>query len=205
MCATRSTGTSKASASSARLAALEQRLLRLEAESAIRACLRRYMDLCDHLDAHTSMDALADCFTDDAAWSGKGSRYADRFGSHEGRDAILAMLGQYRGSLPGDAGACRPPHFALNAHFLCSERIDHIDDERARGHWVMLQTSTFASGASHLNAAALSVELRRCDDQHWRIARFETENLFGRPVSHWNSAEALPVPPTLKPNRQELP
>ena len=78
---------------------LSTRLARLEAESAIRACVRRYMDLCDHLDAHTPMDQLLDCFTADAEWAGKGARYGERFGAHVGRAAIGDMLGAYRGSL----------------------------------------------------------------------------------------------------------
>lgn len=176
------------------LAQLMQRLARLEAESSIRACVRRYMDLCDHLDASTPMDQLLDCFTADAEWAGKGARYGERFGAHTGRAAIGAMLGAYRGSLPGEDGPQRPPHFAMNAHFLCSEHIAHTADGQADASWVMLQTSTFASGASHLNAAQLKLQMQRGDDGQWRIARFETENLFSRPVSHWHSDAALPVP-----------
>ncbi len=176
------------------LAQLMQRLDRLEAESSIRACVRRYMDLCDHLSAHTPMDQLLDCFTADAVWAGKGARYGERFGAHTGREAIGNMLGAYRGSLPGDAGPQRPPHFAMNAHFLCSEHITHTGDGQAHASWVMLQTSTFASGASHLNAAQLNLQMQRGDDGLWRIAHFQTENLFSRPVSHWHSEATLPVP-----------
>ncbi|SPO54601.1 conserved protein of unknown function [Pseudomonas sp. JV551A1] len=57
----------------------------------------------------------------------------------------------------------------------------------------MLQTSTFADGASHLNAAKLTVEFVRESDA-WRISHFQTENLFGRPTQSWNSDVALPVP-----------
>jgi hypothetical protein len=179
---------------SARCADLAARLDRVEAESQIRACVRRYMDLCDHLDAATPMDQLLDCFTVDAEWAGKGARYGERFGAHIGREAIGAMLGAYRGSLPDETGPQRPPHFAMNAHFLCSEHITHLADGQAQAQWVMLQTSTFASGASHLNAAQLNLHMQRGDDSQWRIARFQTENLFSRPVSHWHSDATLPVP-----------
>lgn len=178
-----------------RLAALEARIQRFEDAAAIRACVQRYMALCDRLDASTPMDALGDCFTEDALWAGKGARYGASFGGHQGRAAIVAMLGRYRGSLPGEAPP-RPPHFAFNAHFLCNEQITPLAEGRAQAGWLMLQTSTFAGGASHLNAAQLTLQMARGGDGRWRIARFETENLFSRPVDHWHSNAPLPVPAT---------
>jgi ketosteroid isomerase-like protein len=168
-----------------RLAALEARLQRFEDAAAIRACVTRYMALCDRLDADTPLDLLLDCFTEHAVWAGKGARYGAGFGSHHGRAAIGAMFAGYMG---------RPAHFALNVHFLTSELITPGGADAAQASWVMLQTSTFADGASHLNAAQLTLAMARCADGHWRIARFETENLFSRPVSHWQSAQALPLP-----------
>lgn len=176
-----------------RLAALEQRLQRLEDAQAIRDCVLRYMDLCDHLDAHTPMDALGDCFTEDALWAGTGARYGASFGGHQGRAAIVAMLGRYRGSV-GHEEPARPPHFAFNAHFLTSEQISPTGPDTADAGWLMLQTSSFSAGGSHLNAARLRLQMQRGADGHWRIARFETENLLSRPVSTWHSDAALPVP-----------
>ncbi|PXW99369.1 SnoaL-like protein [Sphaerotilus hippei] len=168
-----------------RLQQLEARLQTLEAEQAIRACVNRYMALCDRLDARTPLDELLSLFTEDAVWSGRGSRYGSSFGRHEGRAAIGTMLARYMGT---------PAHFALNVHFLCSELI-HVDSPySADAHWVMLQTSTFADGRSHLNAAQLRLRMVHDLDGQWRIARFETENLFSRPVDHWQSDTALPVP-----------
>ncbi|MEN9891799.1 MAG: hypothetical protein RLY78_2094 [Pseudomonadota bacterium] len=184
----------------ARLQAAEQRLRAVDDAEAIRACVLRYMALCDRLDADTPMDALGDCFTDDAVWAGKGARYGERFGGHQGRAAIVAMLGRYRGSLPGELRpadeAPRAPHFAFNAHFLCNERItpDAADADAADAHWQMVQTSTFSAGGAHLNAAELTLRLRRGADGRWRIARFETENLLSRPVSTWHAAAPVPVP-----------
>jgi hypothetical protein len=77
-------------------------------------------------------------------------------------------------------------------HFLTSELIE-VQDDTVLGSWVMLQTSTFASGASHLNAARLNVRFAEEDGQ-WRMAHFQTENLFSRPVEAWNSDAELPVP-----------
>ena len=153
---------------SQRLARLEARLQRFEDADAIRACVTRYMTLCDSLDAATPLHELLDCFTEDALWAGKGARYGASFGGHQGRDAIGAMFRRYMGS---------PAFFALNVHFLCSEQITPSGDD-----------------ASHLNAARLRLQMARCADGRWRIARFETENLFSRPVSHWHSDADLPVP-----------
>lgn len=162
---------------------LEARLHQLESESAVRACMNRYMVLCDALDARTPLDELAGLFTADAIWEGKGAKYAKSFGGYRGREAIRAMFAGYM---------TEPAHFALNVHFLCSELI-RVEGDEANGSWVMLQTSTFASGASHLNAARLTVRFRE-EEGAWRMAHFQTENLFGRPVEAWNSDAHLPVP-----------
>ena len=162
---------------------LEARLHQLESEHAVRACMNRYMALCDALDAHTPLEELAGLFSVDAIWEGKGAKYAKSFGGYRGREAIRAMFAGYMSE---------PAHFALNVHFLCSELI-RVEGDQANGSWVMLQTSTFASGASHLNAARLTVRFRE-EQGVWRMAHFQTENLFGRPVDAWNSDAHLPVP-----------
>ena len=164
---------------------LDRRLRRLEAESAIRACLTTYMDLCDHLDPHTDLAALGSLFTPDCVWEGRGSRYGKTFGRHEGRAAIVAYLGSY----------CEPQHFAANAHFLSSERIAVAEDgATATGHWMMLQTPTFHDGSSFLMAARLDIDFR-LDDGEWRMARFGTTNLYARPVGAWNQPTPIPSPP----------
>lgn len=162
---------------------LEARLHLLESQNAVRACMNRYMVLCDALDARTPLDELAGLFTVDAIWEGKGAKYAKSFGGYRGREAIRAMFAGYMSD---------PAHFALNVHFLCSELI-RVEGDEASGSWVMLQTSTFASGASHLNAARLTVRFRE-EQGVWRMAHFQTENLFGRPVDAWISDAHLPVP-----------
>ena len=75
----------------AHLRQLEARLDRLESEGAIRACINRYMFLCDYLDARTPLDELAGLFTVDAVWEGIGEKYKGTFGRIEGREAIAAM------------------------------------------------------------------------------------------------------------------
>jgi hypothetical protein len=161
---------------------LLSRIEDLESENAIRRVVADYMRLCDHLDETTHMDELADLFTSDAVWAGRGVRYSATFGSHHGRDAIVAMLDRYR----------HPMHFAFNAHFLSSESIV-VDGTLARGQWMMLQTSTYATGASDLRGARLDIALRR-EAARWRMCRFETLNLFSRPVGPWDDPTPVPVP-----------
>lgn len=167
------------------LAAILARLTRLEAEGEIRRVMMRYMELCDHLNASTPMDELGSLFATDAVWAGKGQRYGAAFGGHQGRDTIVAMLDTYRGPVP---------HFAMNAHFMSSETIA-VDGDSALGTWMMLQTSTYADGRSDLRSARLEVTFR-VEDGQWRIARFETENLFSRPVDRWDDPAPVPVPDT---------
>lgn len=168
-----------------RLEQLEQRLVQLESENAVRACMNRYMVLCDDLGVDSPLDELAGLFSEDATWEGKGAKYQNAFGGYRGRDSIKAMFATYM---------VEPAHFALNVHFLTSEMI-RVEGARASGSWVMLQTSTFASGASHLNSARLSVEFQQEPETGvWRMAHFVTENLFSRPVDTWNSNAHLPVP-----------
>lgn len=161
------------------------RLAQLEAEGEIRRLMARYMELCDHLDATTPMNELGALFAIDAVWAGKGARYSAAFGGHVGRDAIVAMLDTYRSPVP---------HFAMNAHFLCSENIA-VAGGNATGNWMMIQTSTYADGRSGLRTATLECDFV-VEKGRWCIARFDTENLFSRQVDSWDDQAALPVPDT---------
>jgi hypothetical protein len=165
------------------LASVYERLERLESETEIRGLVATYFDLCERLDAPSSLAELRALFTEDATWRGRGARYGRAFGAHEGRDAIIAMLGAYTGP---------PPHFALNAHFLGSERIE-VNGRSANGRWLMLQTSTYTAGGSDLRAASLRLEFERLAEG-WRIRRFETENIFSRGVEAWNDQSPIPLP-----------
>jgi hypothetical protein len=57
----------------------------------------------------------------------------------------------------------------------------------------MLQTATYAHGASELRSARLTIGFARSADR-WRMHRFETENLFSRPVERWNDPAPTPAP-----------
>lgn len=171
------------------LARLRRRVEELEAQGLVRACANRYMALCDGLGVGTDLGPLMALFTPDAVWEGKGARYAKTFGRLEGHEAIRAMFAQY--TVP-------PGHFRLNVHFLTGEEIV-VEGDVARGGWVMLQTSTFSDGTSRLSAARLDLRFRR-DEGRWRIAHFQTERLFSRPVAaSWDADGDLPVPDQAKP------
>lgn len=166
----------------ATLDALVRRVQVLEAESDCRRVLARYFQICDRLGPDTPFDELGSLFTRDATWQGKG-RYRAAFGAYAGRDAIVAMIATYCGS---------PPHFAMTGHFFSAEDIT-VRDETASGKWMMLQCSTYADGAADLRSAALSVGFA-IEDGRWRMARFESENIFSRRVDRWSDAAAIPVP-----------
>ncbi|MEW5248413.1 nuclear transport factor 2 family protein [Microbulbifer discodermiae] len=164
---------------------LHKRVSDLEASRDVSACLHEYMRLCDHLDEGFDLAPLMALFTWDAIWEGKGKRYAATFGRREGREAIRTMFARYT----------QPPaHFALNVHFLTSEKVAVLSDSEAEGSWVLLQTSTFADGRSQLSSALLNVRFRLSEGA-WKIAHFCTTSRFNRPVqTPWDNPQPLPVP-----------
>ena len=160
------------------------RLEHLEAVNSIRNCLNRYMEICDALNASTDLNELMALFSADAVWEGIGERYAKSFGRYEGAKAISAMFASYMR---------KESHFSLNAHFVNSEQIQ-VQHDHAVGKWLMLQTSSFVQGGSHLNAAKLHIDFKRIAVDQWVIAHFRTENIFSRQTSDWSDQAALPVP-----------
>lgn len=160
------------------------RLQQLEDSQAARVCISDYMRLCDQLDSPETVQAIGALFTADACWEGLGEPYASRLGKHQGREAIITLMASY---------VRQPAHFAMNAHFLCSEALSHTPDGALRGRWLMLQTSAFTAGGAHLNAAEICVTFAR-DANGMAMRHFTTRNLFSRPVDHWHAADALPVP-----------
>ena len=162
--------------------ALARRVALLEAEGAVRRVAMAYFRHCDTLSPQTRFDELGGLFTQDAVWEGRG-RYRKAFGRHEGRVAIVAMLASY----------ATPPHFALNAHYLSSETIDVMGEDKARAGWMMLQVSTYRDGRSDLRSAALTLDFA-CEGGVWCIARFVTESIFSRDVGPWNDEAPISVP-----------
>lgn len=161
-----------------------QRLEELEAQNAIRNCMNRYMEICDQLDIDTDLNELMALFDQDSIWEGVGEKYKKSLGYHASWQAIYDMFKTY---------TQEQSHFVMNAHFVNSEQIE-LKGDMAHAKWMMLQTSTFRDGRSHLNGAKLNVKFKKQADQSWKIKHFQTENLFSRPVSHWHSEAELPVP-----------
>ena len=168
--------------SEAAIEALAGRVATLEAESACRRVLARYFQICDRLGPDAPLAELGMLFTRDATWQGKG-RYREAFGGYAGREAIVAMIAGYCGS---------PPHFAMTGHFYSAEDIA-VSGDTASGRWMMLQCSTYADGTADLRSAALTVGFAQ-EEGRWRIARFESENVFSRRVDRWSDEAAIPVP-----------
>ncbi|WP_339487277.1 nuclear transport factor 2 family protein [Pseudomonas sp. EL_65y_Pfl2_R95] len=155
--------------SALRLQDMAQRLAVLEAESAIRRLMARYMDLCDVPHASVQVDDLAALFTADAVWEGIGSLAAKSFGRQHGRQAVAVFVASYL-----------PPveHFALNLHLLTSESIAvNGDAETASGQWIMQQISRYSQGGSELFCARLNIDFA-CVEGQWLIAHFRTCRLF---------------------------
>lgn len=164
---------------------LRHRVSALEASQHVSACLHEYMQLCDYLDEDVDLEPLMALFTDDVIWEGKGKRYAASLGRREGREELRAMFEKYT----------QPPaHFALNVHFLTSEKVIVHSELVAEGTWVLLQTATFADGRSQLSCALLNVKFRK-ENGRWKIAHFCTTSRFNRPVqTAWDNPQPLPVP-----------
>ena len=163
---------------------LIERIERLEAHTSIRSLMARYFQLCEQLEPGIDLSELGELFAADAVWRGKGSRYAKAFGEHTGRNAIVAMIRAHSD----------PPHFAMNAHFLSGESIEVLSDgETAVGHWMMLQTSSYADNTADLRSARLTVEFSKTGGT-WRIQTLETENIFNRAIDRWDTSDHVPIP-----------
>ncbi|HZZ04400.1 nuclear transport factor 2 family protein [Paraburkholderia sp.] len=154
------------------LVMLTERLAALEAESAVRRTMARYMALCDVPSGALEGEALAALFAADAIWEGVGPQYASKFGHLTGHAEILAMLTRY---LPPS------PHFSVNVHFLTSETIE-VQGASAKGRWIMLQASGYVDTPAELISARLEVDFAPTGDgQDWLITHFRTERLFDAP------------------------
>lgn len=168
-------------ASEAKLTRLSARLAILEAEGEIRRVMARYTHLCDWPGQPLGSE-FRELFAPDAIWEGVGSRYAGKYGRHEGRERIMAF---FEGLSHGQ------PPFQFNAHFLTSESIE-VEGSSAIGGWMLLQPYTSTRGESSFVGARLRIAFR-LDSGRWRIAHFRTENLFSRAeLSAWDSGGSHP-------------
>ncbi|MCY1252116.1 SnoaL-like domain protein [compost metagenome] len=97
------------------IAAIADRVARLEAAEAIRALKLRYLRACDDKDP----DAMRACFMRDNAHI-----HYDRIGSFAGREALVQCFAEL---------ACRPT--LREMHFAGQGDIRVLDDNTAHGSW----------------------------------------------------------------------
>ncbi|MCY1209430.1 SnoaL-like domain protein [compost metagenome] len=97
------------------IAAIADRVARLEAAEAIRALKLRYLRACDDKDP----DAMRACFVRDNAHI-----HYDRIGSFAGREALVQCFAEL---------ACRPT--LREMHFAGQGDIRVLDDNTAHGSW----------------------------------------------------------------------
>lgn len=157
------------------MTAVSDRLAFLEAKDAVHDCVTRYLDLCDVPGPLETQGQIGQLFTTDATWEGVGPEYAGKFGIGRGRDEITALVTRYL-----------PPatHFVRNVHLLGSEQI-RIDDDDARGCWIMQQLSLYADGTAELSCARLEIDFEvqyMRDTTTARMRRFRTQRMFATPL-----------------------
>lgn len=132
---------------------LETRLARLEAVEEIRALKARYAAVCD---TGYDPDGMTPLFTTDAVWDG-----GDRFGRHEGIDAIRAFF----------AGVSSQIVWAL--HYMLNPIIDVGNDlETATGSWYLWQPCTLAGdgGPQAVWLTGTYADAYRREQGVWRIS-----------------------------------
>ncbi|MDH6194675.1 hypothetical protein M2272_001304 [Mycobacterium frederiksbergense] len=156
------------------LSELTARVKVLEAESAARRLLGRYMFLCDaplpisNVSEQHRCAEIAGLFCDDAVWEGVGGTHGAQFGRKVGPAAIADHMAAFFGATN--------PRLVFNTHYLCTESLV-ASAETAEGTWVQFQPWVFDDGTSVLRSSRLHVRFR--DTVHgWRIAHYRTENLF---------------------------
>ena len=166
------------------LKALRRDVAQLQAESAARRLLSRYMFLCDcplpqpGLDEAARAEAIGALFAQDGIWEGVGGLHGAGFGQHRGPAEVAAFM---RTVL-----ALRDPAMVFNTHYLCSEQLWADEDGRgAEGLWAQFQPWVHDDGCALLRSSRLHARFCKTD-AGWRIARYRTENLFVAPLpSGW--------------------
>ncbi len=167
----------------AALATLQDRIARLEAESAARRLLARYMYLCDsplpeaHMAPEDRPAAIGALFTEDAIWQGVGGAHGAQFGQHRGPAEIAAHMGKFY--------AAENPKQIFNTHYLTSEQLVATSADEVEGNWVQFQPWIYDDGSSLIRSSRLHVKFRNTK-AGWKISNYRTENLFiGKLPDNW--------------------
>ena len=137
---------------------LERRVAKLEAAEAIRHLKARYAAVCD---TGYDPDRMVPLFTRDAVWDG-----GERFGRHEGIDAIRAFFGSVSSQIV----------WAL--HYRVAPVVEVADDlETATASWYLLEPCTIATdeGPQAVLITDTYADRYRREPDGWKFAEVELD------------------------------
>lgn len=137
---------------------LEKRIAEVEDIEAIRKLKGRY---CLYVDQRNE-DGWVSLFTQDGVWE------SDKFGVHEGREAIRTLFRNIPGFLS----------FAL--HYVTNPIIE-VDGDRATGNWLLLEPCTFIQGNQPTWGAGRYEEQYVKVGGEWKFKRLKLISSFWTP------------------------
>jgi ketosteroid isomerase-like protein len=146
----------------------------LLAEAGARRVIARYMFLCDvPYPVHGGtledrIEAIGDCFTEDAVWEGVGGAHAATFGRMEGREAIKGHMRRFYAEVNVTQN--------FNTHYVCLGQVWATEDG-AEGIWPQFQPWIYEDGTSLIRSSRVRVRFREVGGE-WKISHYCTENLF---------------------------
>jgi hypothetical protein len=145
-----------------RLARIQERLDRLDAERAIAHTMYRYIYACDQV---KDAGRVASFFTEDAVWEGRGN--FSEFGRTVGRQAIYEMFVENPRILP------------FTAHFLTNPVIGLAQDRRhGWGEWHVLEACTFEDNSAQVWIGARYDNDFRLEGSQWLIHHLRFTDTF---------------------------
>lgn len=154
------------------MAAIDERVQRLEDIAAIR---RLKIEYAQHCDNNYDPDALTALFTDDAIWEGKG------LGRFDGKQAIHDFW----------VNAGKSFTFAL--HYMCGDTITVAPSgTEATGHWYIWEPATINGRATFV--AAVYDDVYKKVNGRWLFHRVTSHIAFITPYeSGWVKEPFLPL------------
>lgn len=169
-----------------KVAALQVRLDRADAERAIAHVMYRYIYACDEL---KDANRIASYFTEDAIWEGRGN-FAE-FGQTVGRDAIHQMF------------VDNPVMLPFTAHFLSNPIVGlSYDGNEGWGQWHVLEAATLRDKSAQVWIAAwYENDFVKVGDD-WRIKHIRYTDSFVVPYEEgWLKARYVSPISLMKQSR----
>jgi hypothetical protein len=145
---------------------LEGRILRLEAESEIKALMAEYLYL---VDREPDPDRIAALFTVDGVWEPRGNLAVDQSPAR-GRDGVRELFAAVPEGMPFLA------HYITNA----SVTVDP-DAERAHGRWHAFELMTLKEPSVQMVQLAWYENDFAREDGRWRISHIRFEDSLSFP------------------------